>query len=109
MTVEVPAGQYKGMIPNGPRGYAPCGPCSLAALQEWEKLPKRDRPARPNVRGVRRSEIRNHLRAVHGVNLKGEELRYRNRRQGCTHAFVKSQRCDRCGVTQRDIVARVKR
>lgn len=122
-TAEVPSGQIKGPIPMGPTPAVPCGPCSLAFLQEWEKTktgrvvedPKTGLRSfipgapRPNIVGVPKSRIRQHLREQHGVDLAGQPIRFRQRRQGCTHLFTKSQKCDRCGVTKRDIRGRVKR
>lgn len=122
--IEAPPAQIKGPIMAGPTPYVACGPCSLEVLQDWEKNGKKAQVVedpktkvrsfvsgdpRPNIRGIRKSLMRKHLREVHGVDPQGQPIRFRARRQGCEHAFVKSQKCSRCGVTQRDITGRVKR
>lgn len=123
-TTEIPKAQFKGPIRPGPATLAACGPCSLEALQDWEKNGKKSQvfedpktgvrgfspgDPRPNIRVVPLRTLASHLREVHGVDLNGKKLRFRSRRQGCTHTFRTSQRCPRCGTTMRDIAGRVKR
>lgn len=69
---EAPAGQYKGTFALGPSPVLPCGPCSLETLQAWEKAGKRG--PRPNIRGVKKPHLRQHLRDVHGVGLDGQPI-----------------------------------
>jgi hypothetical protein len=59
-------GQAKGPIVPGPRAYAVCAPCSLAAMAEMDKLPAAQRTI-VNPRGWLRSDLARHLREYHGV------------------------------------------